>query len=99
MKCEKLKKIVRNTGGTTLYTQHYIDGIEYKDAGIEAIYHDEGRFYNVSGEDFQRLQSSYPGKIGFTIGLGNNSIYRYDKSGVWNTNLTIGKFTKLPDYD
>ncbi len=41
--------MIRNTGGTTLYTQHYIDGIEYKDAGIEAIYHDEGRFYNASG--------------------------------------------------
>ncbi len=45
----KLKKVVKNTGGTIAYTQHYIDGIEYRDNSIEAIYHKEGRFYNASG--------------------------------------------------
>ncbi len=45
----KLKKVVKNTGGSIQYTQHYINGIEYKDNGIEAINYDEGRFYNSSG--------------------------------------------------
>lgn len=45
----KLKKVVKNTGGSILYTEDYVEGIEYKNGIIEAIYHKEGRLYNNTG--------------------------------------------------
>lgn len=46
---QKIKKVVKNTLGVVLYTQHYIHGIEYRNNTIEALYHDEGRIYNDGG--------------------------------------------------
>lgn len=45
----KLKKVVKNTGGAIALTQDYISGIEYKNATLEAIFHSEGRLFNNSG--------------------------------------------------
>ena len=44
----KLRKTVVNTG-TTLYTQDYVNGIEYKNGALEAIYHSEGRVTTIDG--------------------------------------------------
>jgi RHS repeat-associated protein len=45
----KLKKVVKNTGGSILYTEDYVEGIEYKNGIVEAIYHLEGRLFNNAG--------------------------------------------------
>ena len=41
------KTVVNN--GTTLYTQDYINGIEYRNGTLEAIYHSEGRVTTIGG--------------------------------------------------
>jgi len=44
----KLRKTVVNNG-VTQYTKDYINGIEYKNSVLEAIYHSEGRVTNIDG--------------------------------------------------
>ena len=44
----KLRKTVNNNG-TVLYTQDYVNGIEYKNGNLEAIYHSEGRVTYIDG--------------------------------------------------
>jgi RHS repeat-associated protein len=43
----KLKKTVKD-GPTTLTEQAYVNGVEYRDGTIEAIYHSEGRVTNLA---------------------------------------------------
>ncbi len=45
---KKLKKTVKVNGVNT-YIQNYVDGIEYRNGTLEAIYHPEGRVFNNNG--------------------------------------------------
>jgi len=44
----KLRKTVVNSG-VTQYTKDYVNGIEYKNNALEAIYHSEGRVTTIDG--------------------------------------------------
>jgi len=68
----KLRKTVVNNG-TTLYTQDYVNGIEYKNGALEAIYHSEGRVTNIDGS----LKYEYAMKDH----LGNTRLMFCDRNG------------------
>jgi len=68
----KLRKTVVNNG-TTLYTQDYVNGIEYKNNVLEAIYHSEGRVTNIDGS----LKYEYAMKDH----LGNTRLMFCDRNG------------------
>jgi len=68
----KLRKTVNNNG-TVLYTQDYVNGIEYKNGALEAIYHSEGRVTNIDGA----LKYEYAMKDH----LGNTRLMFCDRNG------------------
>jgi len=67
-----LRKTVVNNG-TTLYTQDYVNGIEYKNGALEAIYHSEGRVTTIDGT----LKYEYAMKDH----LGNTRLMFCDRNG------------------
>lgn len=69
---ETLRKVV-NQNGTTLLTRDYVDGIEYLDGVMEAIYHSEGRVKYTNGT----------ARYEYTLRdhLGNGRVYYTDLDG------------------
>ena len=65
------KTVVNN--GTTLYTQDYVNGIEYKNNVLEAIYYSEGRVTTIDGA----LKYEYAMKDH----LGNTRLMFCDRNG------------------
>ncbi len=78
----KLQKIVK-LGSDILSTQYYIEGIEYRDNTLEAIYTAEGRLYFADGV----------GRYEYTLSdhLGNNRVTFSDLNG----NNVIEEATEL----
>ena len=68
----KLRKTVVNNG-VTQYTKDYINGIEYKNGALEAIYHSEGRVTTIDGT----LKYEYAMKDH----LGNTRLMFCDRNG------------------
>ncbi|MDX2134914.1 MAG: DUF6443 domain-containing protein, partial [Saprospiraceae bacterium] len=69
---EQLRK-VHKQGATTLLTQDYSGGIEYRNAALEAVYHAEGRITpQVEG-----IRHEYT----LTDHLGNGRVYFADRNG------------------
>ena len=75
----KLRKTVRD-GSIILYTQDYVNGIEYKDGTVEAVYHAEGRMYN---ENVDNPSAGIDFRYEFAIRdhLGNTRLLFTDKDG------------------
>ncbi|MCB9082408.1 MAG: hypothetical protein H6555_11935 [Lewinellaceae bacterium] len=79
----KLRKLVL-AGTTTQYEQDYVGGLEYRKTGtgsrrIEAIYHEEGRFYNLNVD----VSNTPSWRKEYTLRdhLGNARITFADKNG------------------
>ncbi|MDX2190970.1 MAG: RHS repeat-associated core domain-containing protein [Bacteroidota bacterium] len=79
----KLRKIVK-VGATVQYEQDYINGLEYRKVGagnrrLEAIYHAEGRYYNLNVETNNTL--NWRKEYTIKDHLGNSRIAFTDKNG------------------
>ncbi|MCB9082606.1 MAG: hypothetical protein H6555_12945 [Lewinellaceae bacterium] len=79
----KLRKIVK-AGATVLSEQDYVGGLEYRKTGtgsrrIEAIYHEEGRFYNLNVDASNT--PSWRKEYTLRDHLGNARITFADKNG------------------
>ena len=68
----KLRKTVNNNG-TVLYTQDYVNGIEYKNGALESIFHSEGRVTTIDNV----LKYEYAMKDH----LGNTRLMFCDRNG------------------
>ncbi|MEM9548232.1 MAG: RHS repeat-associated core domain-containing protein [Bacteroidota bacterium] len=73
----KLRKTVKDNG-QVLYTQDYIEGIEYRNQVVEAVYHAEGRLYN-QGVDQGTIDFRY--EYAIKDHLGNIRLMFTDKDG------------------
>ena len=76
----KRQKVTSEDGITTLLTQDYISGIEYRNDTLEAIYHAEGRLY------FEGSVSRY--EYVCRDHLGNTRLMFADKDG--NGSIDVG---------
>ncbi|AEE49135.1 RHS repeat domain-containing protein [Haliscomenobacter hydrossis] len=78
----KLRKIVK-VGATVQYEQDYLGGLEYRKVGtnakrLEAVYHDEGRWYNLNVEVNNTLSIRY--EYSLRDHLGNTRLTFTDRN-------------------
>ncbi|AEE49720.1 RHS repeat-associated core domain-containing protein [Haliscomenobacter hydrossis] len=78
----KLRKIVK-VGATVQYEQDYLGGLEYRKVGsnakrLEAVYHAEGRYYNLNVEMNNTLSIRY--EYSLRDHLGNTRLTFTDKN-------------------
>ncbi len=80
---KKLRKQVYATNGTTINTTiDYVDGIEYLNRKVEAIYNPEGRAYNTSTTATPIWRYEYNIKdLPIAIKMGNNRVSFSDIDG------------------
>ncbi|MEL7119637.1 MAG: DUF5675 family protein [Bacteroidota bacterium] len=79
----KLRKTVK-VGASTQYQQDYAGGMEYRKTGtgsrrVEAIYHDEGRYFNLNVDVNNTLNWQY--EYAIRDHLGNTRLMFTDKNG------------------
>ena len=67
--------------GTALPTKHYCSGIEYNTTTIEAIYHAEGRAYNLHVNDASITTLDLRYEYTLTDHLGNARVTFYNNNG------------------
>lgn len=81
----KLRKIVTSPDGN--YTLDYISGAEFRDGELEAIYHEEGRFYVPKAEEGQEVEDP---RYEFFLKdhLGNTRVVIADLDGSGSIDIT-----------